>query len=214
MGDKLWANVAPLTNITIGLMILTQWSMLTGTTGSYTSIALLPWLIPAFFLVFILVILEFKQGLFVDGTMNGLLGIVLMGQGIVKGILMLSGINNGVTLPEEYTIASAMVASVGFLIPVFLLLIAGFLAFMGFSRTMGFCVWLCALGFLGVAATNFTGNVIFAGLGGFGLIIMGLWLTYLGLAQMINEGTGKLILPIGKPAISQVKKADKNSISA
>jgi succinate-acetate transporter protein len=162
--------------------------------------------------VFVLVILEFKQGLFVDATMNGLLGIVLMGQGVIKGILMLNGINNGITLPADYTVASAAVSFVGFLIPVFMLLIAGFLAFMGFSRMMGFCVWCCALGFFGVALTNFTGNVMYAGLGGFGLIIMGIWLTYMGLAQMLNEGVGKTILPIGKPAIPQVKIAGKSSI--
>jgi Predicted membrane protein len=208
MENKLWANVAPLTNITIGLMILTQWSMLTGKTGDYTSIALLPWLLPALILVFVLVILEFRQGLLIDATMNGLLGIVLMGQGVIKGLLMLNGINHGVTLPADYMIASAAVGAVGFLIPVFLLFIAGFLAFMGFSRTMGFCVWLCALGFLGVAITNFTGNVIFAGFGGFGLIVMGIWLTYLGLAQILNEGAGKTILPIGKPALAPPEKAE------
>jgi succinate-acetate transporter protein len=206
MENKPWANVAPLTNITIGLMILTQWSMLTGKTGEYTNIALLPWLLPAFFLVFVLVVLEFKQGLLIDATMNGLLGIVLMGQGIFKGFLMLNGLNHGITFPPEYMAASAAVASVGFLIPVFLLFIAGLLSFMGFSRTMGVCVWLCALGFLGVAITNFTGNVMFAGLGGFGLIIMGIWLTYLGLAQILNESTGKTILPIGKPAMAPPEK--------
>lgn len=214
MENKLWANVAPLTNITIGLMILTQWSIMTGKTGDYTNIALLPWLLPAIALVFVLVILEFRQGLLIDATMNGLLGIVLMGQGVIKGLLMLNGLNHGVTFPAEYMAATAAVGSVGFLIPVILLLIAGFLAFMGFSRIMGFCVWCCALGFLGVALTNFTGNVMFAGLGSFGLIIMGLWLTYLGFAQLLNEGAGKIILPVGKPAIQMEKTANRNSIDA
>ena len=74
-------------NLTIGLLIMALVPLMFGLVDPSTVILTLPWTIPAFPVLLIVVILQFREGDVVGATANGVLGAVLMGQNFVRGLL-------------------------------------------------------------------------------------------------------------------------------
>lgn len=199
MSERTWADPSALCSMSIGLLLLAQWGFFTGTTGSTTSLALLPWLLSAIPVIFICVFIQFRLGDVMGGTVNGFLGIILMAQGAVKGIIALQLLLNGTPAPASYTVDTALTDVVPFFLSFFVLLVAGFLASFGQSKFMGICVWFASIGFLFLGLADLGLNPLLGLAGGYCMLIIGICLFYNGIAALLNGVTGKVILPLGKP---------------
>ncbi|EHL08609.1 hypothetical protein HMPREF0322_00702 [Desulfitobacterium hafniense DP7] len=196
---KSWADPSALGNICIGLLLLAQWGFFTGITGPATGIVLLPWLLTAIPVIFVIVFIQFHLGDFVGGTVNGLLGIVLMGQGAVKGIIALLFILYGKDMPPTYGADAGLTDALPLLCAFVVLLAAGFLSGLGQSKIQAICVWVAAVGFLLMALASLGINPVLGLVGGCCMLVIGLWLFYAGIALLLNGAAGKSLLPLGKP---------------
>jgi hypothetical protein len=199
--EQKWADPGALGNLTIGLLIFAQAFLMFGVVDPLTRIALIPWVLTAFPVLLIVVVIQFRNGDFVMGTCNGLLGVVLMGQNFVKGIIDLCFVLADKTAPQGMIMGGFTVDAMSFTVGGLILLFVGFLA--GFqSKWAALSVWAAGLGFIFIGLANFGLSQIFGLLGVIGLMIIALWLVYSGLAMLVNIAMQKEVLPMGKPMIT------------
>jgi len=196
--DKKWADPSALGNMTIGLLILAQAFLLFGKVDPLTRIAVIPWILTAFPVLLIVVVIQYRIGDSVGAAANGLLGTVLLGQNFVKGMIDLAFVLSGKTPPAGLIMGGLAVDGMAFVIAGIILLFVGYLAGYG-SKWTAFSIWAAAIGFILIAAAYFGFNPVLALIGVCGLMIVGLWLVYLGIAIMVNGALQKTLLPMGKP---------------
>lgn len=196
---RTWCSPGALGNLTIGLLIMTLVPLMFRLVDPSTVIMTLPWTIPAFPVLLIVVILQFREGDLVGGTANGVLGAVLMGQNFVRGVLALGVVFTGHALPDAALAGGAKVDGFAYLVGGVILLAIGWLAAFGASLPAGISVSIGGIGFLCVSAASFGLGDTFGKVGSIGLTVIAVWLLYSGLAMLIGGATGRPVLPLGRP---------------
>ena len=190
-----WASSVPACTLVLALLIFAQIPILFGQFSTDAFLYVLPWLLAAYPVILITVIIMYKNGDFVDATMNAILSGVLMGQNFVRGIMLLSMLNSGAQVPPELIASSFAIDKWVYLVGGIILLFAGWLAHFK-SKMAAVGVWSGAVGFLALSALNAGMGNLFALIGGIGLVILAVYLLYSGLAMLVNMTMQKEILPM------------------
>lgn len=195
MEKKPFASSIPACNMVIALLIFAQIPIMFGKADPNAIIYALPWLLAAFPIILICVVLMYKNGEFVDATMNAILSGVLMGQNFVRGIIALSMLNTGTLVTPELLMSSYAIDKWVYLVGGVILLFAGWLAH--FQSKMAACgIWAGAIGFLALSAMYAGLGQFFGVIGAIGLVILGVYLLYSGLAFLLNTAMQKEVLPV------------------
>lgn len=197
--NQTWADPSALGNLIIGILILCQILMMLGKVDILTRITVVPWVLAAFPVLLIVVAIQFMRGDLMGATVNGLLGCVLMGQNFVKGIIDLIFLLKGMTPPQIMVIGGNSVDAVCYLLAGIILLFMGFLA--GYmSKAAAISVWSAAVGFLCLSMFFFGyAGPLVAMIGTYGLVVIGVWCIYSGIAMLMNGMVQKQLLPLGRP---------------
>lgn len=195
MEHKSYASSIPACNMVISLLIFSQLPILFGKADPNAAIYTLPWQMAAYPVIFLCVALMYKNGEFVDATMNAILSSVLMGQNFVRGIITLSMYNSGRVADAGLVLSSYAIDKWVYMVSGCILLIASWLSH--FSSKMATAGLLAgSIAFLSLAA-NYAGfGSVFSLAGAFGFVILGLYLLYSGLALLVNTALHKELLPI------------------
>lgn len=194
-----WCSPGALGNLTIGLLIMSLVPTMFGLVDPSTVIMTLPWTVPAFPVLLLVVVLQFREGDVVGATANGVLGAVLMGQNFVRGLLALGVVLTGHELPEAAVAGGHMVDGFVYLVGGIVLLTIGWLAAHAATLPGGIAVSLGGIGFLCVSAASFGLGSLLGLVGSIGLTVIAVWLLYSGLAMLISGATGRPSLPLGRP---------------
>lgn len=195
MEKKIYASSIPACNMIIALLIFAQIPIMFGMADANAIIYALPWLLAAYPFIILCVVLMYKNGEFVDATMNALLSGVLMGQNFVRGIIALTMYNAGTTATPELLASSAAIDMWVYIVGGIILLFAGWLASFN-SKMAAVGIWAGAIGFLALAVMYAGVGGIFGLIGSIGLVILAIYLLYSGIAMLINTAMGKQVLPI------------------
>ena len=194
-----WCSAGALGNLTIGLLIMSMVPLMYGLVDPASVIATLPWQLPAFPVILIVVILQFREGEIVGATANGVLGGVLMGQNVVRGLQTLGSVYTGHQVPDSVVAGGHVIDGFVYLVGGIILLAVAWLTFFGLSAVGGVGISAGALGFLCVSAASFGMGQVFGLVGSVGLTLIAVWLLYSGLAMLLSGATGRPSLPLGRP---------------
>lgn len=195
MENTKWASSIPACNMVIALLIFAQIPIMFGQADSNAIIYALPWLLAAYPVILICVVIMYKNGDFVDATMNTILSGILMGQNFVRGIIALTFLASGKEASMELILSSYAIDKWVYLTSGIILLFAGWLAHFQ-SKMTAIGVWCGAIGFLSLAAMYAGIGDIFGLIGGIGLVVLGIYLLYSGLAMLLNMAMQKEVLPL------------------
>lgn len=193
--EKKYASSIPACNMIIGLLIFAQIPIMFGKADPNAIIYALPWLLAAYPILIVCIVFMYKNGEFVDATMNAILSGVLMGQNFVRGYIALTMLNSGITASSELVISGYAIDKWVYFAGGIILLFAGWLAFFQ-SKMAALGIWAGAIGFLSLAAMYAGFGSVFGLIGAVCLVILGIYLLYSGLAILINTATQKQILPL------------------
>lgn len=194
MEEKKWPSAIPACNMTIGLLIFAQFPILFGQIPASGIVEALPWLLAAYPVILITVVIMYRNGDFVDATINAILSGVLMGQNFVRAGMGLAYSVAGKDVPTELAVCAYPIDGWAFLVGGIILLFAAYLAFHG-SKMAGIGVLACAIGFIALSITNF-GICNLLIVGGCGLGLIAVYLIYSGLVMLVNGAMQKEILPL------------------
>lgn len=195
MENNKFASSIPACNLIIALLIFAQIPIMFGLVSGEAIIYALPWLLAAFPVLLICIVIMYKNGDFVDATINAVLSGVLMGQNFVRGIISLTMYNAGTQPTPELIMAGYAIDMWVYLAGGIILLVAGWLAH--FQTKMGAVgIWCGAVGFLSLAAMYGGLGQFFGMIGGIGLTVLAIYLLYSGLALLVNTVMPKPVLPL------------------
>lgn len=195
MEDKKWASSIPACNLVIALLIFAQIPIMFGSAAANAIIYALPWILAAYPVILICIVIMYKNGDFVDATMNALLSGVLMGQNFVRGIIALVLLQSGTEVSMELMLSSFAIDKWVYIAGGIVLLAAGWLAHFQ-SKMAATGIWAGAIGFLSLAAVYSGFGDIFGLIGGVGLVVLGVYLFYSGIAMLLNGAMQKTVLPL------------------
>ncbi|MDO4311556.1 MAG: hypothetical protein Q4C52_00555 [Eubacteriales bacterium] len=187
------ASSIPACNMIIALLIFAQIPIMFGIAAPNAVIFALPWILAAFPIILICVVIMYKNGEFVDATLNAILSGVLMGQNFVRGMIALQFVTSGREVSQELILSSYAIDKWVYLAGGVILLFAGWLAsFQCKMAAIG--VWAGAVGFLALAAMYHGIGNIFGMIGAIGLVILGIYLLYSGIAILVNTAMQKEVM--------------------
>lgn len=195
MEDKKHASTIPACGMIIAILIFAQIPIMFGKADPNAIIYALPWLLSAFPVLLLCIVFMFKNGEFVDATINAVLSGVLMGQNFVRGIIALVMYSNGVEVTPELMMSSYSIDKWVYLAGGIILLFACWLAHFG-SKMAALGILAGAVGFLALSAMYAGFGSAFGTVGAIGLVVLGIYLLYSGIAGLLNTALGKKVLPI------------------
>ncbi len=195
MEDKKYASTIPACGMIIAILIFAQIPIMFGKADPNAIIYALPWLLSAFPVLLLCIVFMFKNGEFVDATINAVLSGVLMGQNFVRGIIALAMYSNGVEVTPELMMSSYSIDKWVYLAGGIILLFACWLAHFG-SKMAALGILAGAVGFLALSAMYAGFGSAFGTVGAIGLVVLGIYLLYSGIAGLLNTALGKKVLPI------------------
>jgi len=195
MENNKFASSIPACNMIIALLIFAQLPIMFGKAGGNAIIYALPWILAAFPVLLICIVIMYKNGEFVDATINAVLSGVLMGQNFVRGIIALTMLNAGTQAAPELLMASYAIDSWVYLGAGIILLAGGWLAHFA-CKMAAVGVFAAAIGFLALAAMYAGFGQIFGLIGAIGLTILGIYLLYSGIAIFVNTAMQRMVLPL------------------
>lgn len=195
MEDKKYASTIPACGMIIAILIFAQIPIMFGKADPNAIIYALPWLLSAFPVLLLCIVFMFKNGEFVDATINAVLSGVLMGQNFVRGIIALAMYSNGVEVTPELMMSSYAIDKWVYLAGGIILLFACWLAHFG-SKMAALGILAGAVGFLALSAMYAGFGSAFGTVGAIGLVVLGVYLLYSGIAGLLNTAMGKTVLPL------------------
>lgn len=195
MENNKFASTIPACNMIIALLIFAQIPIMFGLAPANAIIYAMPWILAAFPVLLICIVVMFKNGDFVDATINAVLSGVLMGQNFVRGIISLTMLNAGTQPTADILAASAAIDTWVYLAAGIILLVGGWLAHFN-SKLSAAGVWASAIGFLSLSAMYAGFGQLFGLIGAIGLVTLGVYLLYSGLAILVNTAMQKKVLPL------------------
>ena len=131
MNENKCASAAEACNLLLGLLIVAQFPIMFGMVSGNAVIQIIPWVLTAYPMILITVVLMYKNGDIVGATCNAVLSVVLMGQNFVKGILSLIYFVTDKKVPIEFARDTALIDGCAYLVGAVMLVFIGWLAFMG-----------------------------------------------------------------------------------
>lgn len=194
MEQNKYASSAEACNLLLGLLIVAQFPIMFGVAGSRAVIQMIPWVLTAYPMILITVVLMYKSGDIVGATCNAVLSVVLMGQNFVKGIMNLIYYVADKEVPVEFARDAALIDGWGYLVGVIMLVFIGWLAYGG-CKIAGISIWAAAIGFLGLSLMYFGILPVGGLICGIGMGILAIWLIYSGIGGVVNKATGAQIFP-------------------
>lgn len=194
MENNKFASTIPACNMIIALLIFAQIPIMFGLAPANAIIYAMPWILSAFPVLLICIVIMFKNGEFVDATINAVLSGVLMGQNFVRGIIALTMLNAGTQPAPDVLAASAAMDTWVYLAAGIILLVGGWLAHFK-SKLTATGVWASAIGFLSLSAMYAGFGQFFGLIAGIGLVTLGVYLLYSGLAILVNTAMQKKVFP-------------------
>lgn len=194
MENKRFASSIPACNMIIALLIFAQIPIMFGKADPNAIIYALPWLLAAFPVILLCIIFMFINGDFVDATLNAILSGVLMGQNFVRGLIALSMFNAGTAVSPELMMSSFAIDKWVYLAGGIILLFAGWLAHFNSKMAATASGWCHRLPGTGGYECGF--GQLFGLIGSIGLVILGVYLLYSGLALLLNTAMQKEVLPL------------------
>lgn len=194
MENNKFASTIPACNMIIALLIFAQIPIMFGLAPANTIIYAMPWILSAFPVLLICIVIMFKNGELVDATINAVLSGVLMGQNFVRGIIALTMLNAGTQPSPDVLAASAAMDTWVYLAAGIILLVGGWLAHFK-SKLTATGVWASAIGFLSLSAMYAGFGQFFGLIAGIGLVTLGVYLLYSGLAILVNTAMQKKVFP-------------------
>jgi hypothetical protein len=192
--NKMWADACPLANIATGMLIISLWSLLFGVASPLGIIGALPWILISFPIILIAIVICFKNGEIINGTVNSILTAMALCQNGIKGLIVLAFVTKGIEVPSEVEAVIALVDGGAYIVGTVLLITLFFICFRTGQKTLGFFILFAILGFFSFAVTNL-GFADLNLLAAVSLTIFGAWLVYSGCAMLIENVLGKKILP-------------------
>lgn len=195
MEEKKYASTIPACGMIISLLIFAQIPIMFGKADANAIIYAMPWLLSSFPVLLLCIAFMFKNGEFVDATLNSILSGVLMGQNFVRGIIALALYGRGAEVTAELVMSSYAIDKWVYLTGGIILLFACWLAHFQ-SKMAAFGIFAGAVGFLALAAMYAGLGQVFGLVGAIGLVILGVYLLYSGLAGLLNTAMGKSVLPL------------------
>ncbi len=195
MENNKFASTIPACNMIIALLIFAQIPIMFGLAPANAIIYAMPWILAAFPVLLICIVVMFKNGDFVDATINAVLSGVLMGQNFVRGIISLTMLNAGTQPTADILAASAAIDTWVYLAAGIILLVGGWLAHFN-SKLSAAGVWASAIGFLSLSAMYAGFGQLFGLIGAIGLVTLGVYLLYSGLAILVNTAMQKKVFPL------------------
>lgn len=190
MENGKWATSVPTCNLLIAILIFAQIPMMFGQAGADAVIYTLPWVLAAYPVILICIIIMYKNGDFVDATMNAILSGVIMGQNFVRGIMALTLLAAGQEIAPELTASGFAIDAWVYLLTGIILMVAGWLAHFG-SMLAGIGVWSGSVGFFALSAMYAGFGEICGFVSGIGLTILAVYFLYAGLVGLVNIAVGK-----------------------
>lgn len=195
MENNKFASTIPACNMIIALLIFAQIPIMFGLAPANAIIYAMPWILAAFPVLLICIVVMLKNGDFVDATINAVLSGVLMGQNFVRGIISLTMLNAGTQPTADILAASAAIDTWVYLAAGIILLVGGWLAHFN-SKLSAAGVWAAAIGFLSLSAMYAGFGQLFGLIGAIGLVTLGVYLLYSGLAILVNTAMQKKVFPL------------------
>lgn len=195
MENNKFASTIPACNMIIALLIFAQIPIMFGLAPANAIIYAMPWILAAFPVLLICIVVMLKNGDFVDATINAVLSGVLMGQNFVRGIISLTMLNAGTQPTADILAASAAIDTWVYLAAGIILLVGGWLAHFN-SKLSAAGVWAPAIGFLSLSAMYAGFGQLFGLIGAIGLVTLGVYLLYSGLAILVNTAMQKKVFPL------------------
>ena len=195
MENNKFASTIPACNMIIAQLIFAQIPIMFGLAPANAIIYAMPWILAAFPVLLICIVVMFKNGDFVDATINAVLSGVLMGQNFVRGIISLTMLNAGTQPTADILAASAAIDTWVYLAAGIILLVGGWLAHFN-SKLSAAGVWASAIGFLSLSAMYAGFGQLFGLIGAIGLVTLGVYLLYSGLAILVNTAMQKKVFPL------------------
>lgn len=195
MENNKFASTIPACNMIIALLIFAQIPIMFGLAPANAIIYAMPWILAAFPVLLICIVVMLKNGDFVDATINAVLSGVLMGQNFVRGIISLTMLNAGTQPTADILAASAAIDTWVYLAAGIILLVGGWLAHFN-SKLSAVGVWASAIGFLSLSAMYAGFGQLFGLIGAIGLVTLGVYLLYSGLAILVNTAMQKKVFPL------------------
>jgi hypothetical protein len=193
-----WADPSAIGNLILGIFIILQAPFLLGLVDPITIIDIGIWAFAMVLVFYIAIVMQFHAGDLVGGTVNGVLGGVLIGGTAFKGIAAFFQMLNGVASPAALSAGTLMTDGATYVGVGVLLLCVGVLC--GYlSRWFAAAIWIGAIGFLLCAAAMFGFGPMLAVYGGAFIEILGVWFLYMGIAQLMNGALQSQKLPVGGP---------------
>lgn len=194
MEPKKGTSSIPACNMLTAIIIFAQIPILSGQLDASGAIYALPWTFAAWPVLLICSVIMFKNGDFIDATLNTALGGALMGQNMMKGLITLLFFLSDKAIPAELLAARYAIDKWAYLICGLILLFSAWMAHFQ-SKLATFCICAGSIGFLSLAA-------MFAGFGRpwgliglIGLVVLGICRLYFGLAMMFNTAVQKKVFP-------------------
>lgn len=195
MIENRFASSAPACQLIIALLVFAQIPILFGQVPSESIIYAMPWILAAYPVILICIIFMYRNDQFVDATLNAFLSGVLMGQNFVKGIVELVLMTGKVNVSEQLLLAGQAIDKWAFLAGGIVLLVACILE-AGKSKMAAIGLFGGAAGFLSMTAFYSGVADICALAGGTGILILGIYLLYAGLAGLVNNACQREVLPV------------------
>jgi succinate-acetate transporter protein len=199
-----WADPAPVGFIALAVAIFSMVPVFCGWVPSEAIMATLPWGIAAVITLIIVTIIEFRNRNPLAAFAFGAFGIIIGGAltiNTVKGFTMFV---TGSVAPSPMVAGGMIVDAMAWLALSIAIIFVGLACGLRW-RSFAIAVWIGDIGCWIITMVNFglLGHAA-AAVGGYFLLLLGIYFLYIGIAEFVNPIFRKTILPLGGPLFKRV----------
>lgn len=195
-----WANPAALGFVALAVGVFAMAPILCRWVSPAALPLTAPWSTISLVTLVIATIILFRNRNILVGTTFGVLGVLLGGGLALQAFQLTSFVTNNVGLSTEIVAAGTTIDSMVLMVIAVILIPTGYLAGR-MSTPLAIVTWLASTGLWLKAAAGFIGpDAITADIvGGYLILVQGIWFLYMGVALLVNGTLDKTAVPIGPP---------------
>ncbi|MBE9513350.1 MAG: hypothetical protein IMY77_04805 [Chloroflexi bacterium] len=194
-----WADPSPMGFISLAVGIFSMVPIFCGWVSPEAIMAALPWGMAAVIALIIVTIIEFRNRNPVGAFCFGAFGIIIAGAltiNIIKGFTMFVTKS---AAPVALVMGGMTVDAMAWLALAIAILFVGFVCGLRW-RSFAIAVWIGDIGVWIISMVNFGVLSHAAGVvGGYFILLLGIYFLYIGIAEFINPAFRKTVLPLGGP---------------
>ncbi len=191
-----WGNPAPIGFIALAVAIFSMVPIFCGWVPREAIMATLPWGIAAVIVLIIVTIIELRNRNPLAAFAFGAFGIIIGGALTINTVQMWA---EKLVAPPAIVAGGMMVDAMAWLALSIAILFVGFACGLRW-RSFAIAVWIGDIGCWIIAMVNFGVLSHAAGaVGGYFLLLLGIYFLYIGIAEFVNPIFRKTILPLGGP---------------